>query len=92
MSEETRFKKKVFEIVSDLSLKNRDLYQRITELNEINEEYRKLNGELRKENNILIKFKEWLEEETDKAIGTEYSVFVDCLDKLQELKEGNNEV
>ena len=39
-------------------------------------------------NNAINNFEKWLEKTADKAIGTEYGVFMNCLDKLQKLKEG----
>ena len=43
------------------------------------------------EHNILTEFEKWLEERLDMTCGTDYNIYTQCLDKLQELKEGKNE-
>ena len=55
------------------------------------EQLQKENKELKETLENNSKFEKWLKEKIDKAIGTEYSIFVDCLDKLQELKGSKND-
>ncbi len=64
-------------------------------LKQINEEHRKLNGELREESNVLTEFEKWLEEDIKNEIEHPIpEIYHDCercktiiLDKLQELKK-----
>ncbi len=85
------------EVFNDLFYDIEQLQQENYNLKQIDEEHQKLNGELRKENNILIEFEHWLEE-TINYLGRNKESYEDyrvqiltykyCLDKLQELKEG----
>ena len=43
---------------------------------------------LQYQDNVLIEFEKWLEERLDMTCGADYNIYTNCLDKLQELKEG----
>ena len=79
------------EVFNDLFYVIEQLQQENYNLRQINEEHQKLNGKLRKENNILTEFENWLEEHSKQQTNNMFFGGVTkgyefALNKLQELK------